>query len=84
MVKSHYYDTLIKNYKEGIQHLLKEPEGHKLYAIDKYWFSLQQIDKWFLIIPLTVTQKEDYSDIEKKTINYTKVLIDLDKPWFKQ
>ena len=81
LVKSHYYDTLIKNYKEGIQNLLKEPENHKQYAIDKYWFTLQQKDKWFLITPLTVTQKEDYSDIEKKNTNYTRVLIDLDKPW---
>ena len=82
LVKSHYYDTLIKNYKEGIQNLLKEPDNHKQYAIDKYWFSLQEKDKWFLIIPLTITQKEDYSDIEKKTTNYTRVLTDLDKPWF--
>ena len=81
LVKSHYYDTLIKNYKEGIQNLLKEPDNHKLYAIDKYWFSLQQKDKWFLITPLTVTQKDDYSDIEKKNTNYTRVLTDLDKPW---
>jgi GR25 family glycosyltransferase involved in LPS biosynthesis len=82
LVKSHYYDTLIKNYKEGIQNLLKEPQNHKQYAIDQFWFSLQEKDKWFLIIPLTVTQKEDYSDIEKKTTNYTRVLTDLDKPWF--
>jgi len=81
LVKSHYYDTLIKNYKEGIQNLLKEPENRKHYAIDQFWFSLQEKDKWFLIIPLTITQKEDYSDIEKKTTNYTRVLTDLDKPW---
>lgn len=82
IVKSHYYDTLIQNYKEGIGKLLKEPQNYKLYAIDKYWFSLQERDKWFLITPLTVTQKEDYSDIEKKTTNYTRVMIDLEKVWF--
>jgi hypothetical protein len=81
LVKSHYYDTLIQNYKQGISKLFKEPENHKLYAIDKYWFSLQERDKWFLIIPLTVTQKEDYSDIEKKNVNYTRAMVDLEKPW---
>jgi glycosyl transferase family 25 len=81
LVKSHYYDILIKNYKEGIQKLIKEPHNHRLYAIDKYWFNLQEKDNWYLITPLTVTQREDYSDIEKKLTNYTKVMTDLDKKW---
>jgi cell fate (sporulation/competence/biofilm development) regulator YmcA (YheA/YmcA/DUF963 family) len=29
-----------------------------------------------------VTQREDYSDIEKRATNYTKVMTDLDKEWF--
>ena len=81
LVKSHYFDTLIKNYKEGIIKLLKEPENHKIYAIDKHWFSLQEKDTWYLITPLTVTQKEDYSDIEKKNTNYTRMMVDLEKTW---
>ena len=40
---------------------------------------MQQRDNWFLIIPLTVTQREDYSDIEKAYTNYTSAMIDLDK-----
>jgi glycosyl transferase family 25 len=79
IVRKHYYDTLINNFKEGIQKLIKHPENHKFFAIDKYWFSLQAKDKWYLIIPLTVTQREDYSDIEKKNTNYTQVMTDLDK-----
>ena len=62
--------------------LMKEPENHKMYAIDKYWFQLQERDNWFLITPLTVTQKEGYSDIEKRITNYTPVMIDLDKKIF--
>jgi glycosyl transferase family 25 len=81
LVKKHYYDTLINNIKEGIQKLIKNPEQHVLYAIDKYWFRLQEHDNWFLITPLTVTQREDYSDIEKRYTNYTRVMIDLDKEW---
>ena len=81
IVQKHYYDTLINNIKEGIKHLIKTPEQHVLYAIDKYWFHLQEKDNWFLITPLTVTQREDYSDIEKRPTNYTRVMTDLDKEW---
>ena len=82
MVKSNYFDTLIDNIREGIKHLMREPEKHVLYAIDKYWFQLQDKDLWYLITPLTVTQREDYSDIEKRPTNYTNVMTDLDKKWF--
>jgi glycosyl transferase family 25 len=81
IVMRHYYDTLISNIKEGIQKLMRNPEKHVQYAIDKYWFKLQEKDKWFLITPLTVTQREDYSDIEKRQTNYTRVMVDLDKEW---
>ena len=53
-----------------------------LYSIDKYWFQLQEIDTWLLVTPLTVTQREDYSDIEKRPTNYTRAMIDLDKVEF--
>ena len=62
-----------------MQYLLKNPSYHQKYAIDKFWFHLQANDKWFLITPLTVTQKPGYSDIEKKEINYNAVMTDLDK-----
>lgn len=81
IVQKHYYDKLINNIKEGIKHLINQPDQHTLYAIDKYWFHLQEKDNWFLITPLTVTQKEGYSDIEKRPTNYTNVMIDLDKEW---
>jgi len=81
LVKKHYYDTLIHNYREGIQLLMKYPDQHRLFAIDKYWFHLQGIHKWYLITPLTVTQKEGYSDIEQRNTNYNAVMLDLDKEW---
>ena len=82
LVKSHYFDILINNYKEGIKKLIAEPNKHIFFAIDKYWIQLQQSDKWYLIIPLTVVQKVDYSDIEKRMTNYKKVMTDLDKENF--
>ena len=82
IVQQHYYDALINNYKQGILQLMKNPSSHFYFAIDKYWFHIQEIHKWYLITPLTVTQKEDYSDIEKRTTNYTSLMLDLDKVAF--
>ena len=79
LVKSHYYDKLIDNIKTGMNMLVKNRDMHKIYAIDKYWFLLQDKDLWFLITPLSVVQREDYSDIEKRRTNYTKIMVDLDK-----
>ena len=79
IVQSHYYDTLIENYKSGIKKLMLEPKNGKLYAIDKYWAKLQRIGNWFLIIPLTVVQRVDYSDIEKKETNFQKYMLDYNK-----
>jgi glycosyl transferase family 25 len=82
LVNGHYFDRLINNFRKGIKKLIQNPQLHVVYAIDKYWFNLQKVDNWFLIIPLTVTQREYYSDIEKRPTNYTKAMIDLDKEEF--
>ncbi len=82
IVNSKYYDTLINNYKTGIQNLLKEPTNNE-YKIDKYWFKLQRQDNWYLIIPLTIVQREDYSDIEKKVTNFRKYMLDYNKVYKK-
>ena len=84
LVKRHYYDKLINNYKTGIQFLLKNTKLKEQYAIDQYWSKLQIVDTWYLLIPLTVSQKPDYSDIEKKNINYNSIMLDLDKTKLKQ
>jgi GR25 family glycosyltransferase involved in LPS biosynthesis len=82
MVKSHYYDTLINNIRAGISLLMKEPNNHRVYAIDKFWFQLQQRDKWYLITPLSVVQRQDYSDIENRVTNYSNLMLNLDKKSF--
>lgn len=79
LVHGHYYDTLIENIKNSIVKLLREPDKHFNYAIDKYWFSLQQRDNWYLLTPLTVVQREGYSDIEKRVTNFVRAMTDLDK-----
>jgi GR25 family glycosyltransferase involved in LPS biosynthesis len=79
LVKSHYYDKLIHNFEQGINHLIKNINLKDDYAIDQYWTALQLVDTWYLLTPLTVSQKADYSDIEKRHINYNYVMLDLDK-----
>jgi len=79
IVKKHYYDKLIENYITGIKQLYLEPHNHSLYAIDQFWTRLQEKDNWFLITPLTVVQRADYSDVEKKHTNYRHAMTMLDK-----
>jgi GR25 family glycosyltransferase involved in LPS biosynthesis len=78
IVKSEYYDTLIDNFESGLKSLLNVGVSFE-NAIDKYWFRLQRRDMWLLIVPLTVTQVADYSDIEKRETNYTRSMLTLDK-----
>lgn len=79
LVKNSYFDILIDNFKCGIKLLCENINLRDMYAIDQYWSKLQQRDKWLLLTPLTVTQKPDYSDIEKRVINYNKPMLMLDK-----
>jgi GR25 family glycosyltransferase involved in LPS biosynthesis len=79
IVRAHYYDALIANYRAGINKLMRNPAQKINYAIDRYWFELQRRDRWFLITPLSVVQREDYSDIEGRVTNYGHLMLDLDK-----
>lgn len=79
LVKSHYYDTLIENYENGINLLQMNPNKGAFYAIDQYWGALQRQHNWFLLTPLSVIQRADISDIEKRPTNYKSAMLDLDK-----
>lgn len=80
IVNKHYYSTLLLNFRTGVQQLLST-KNPKQFAIDIYWKLLQQTDKWYLLYPLTVTQYENYSDIEKRKTNYTHLMLDSKKDW---
>jgi GR25 family glycosyltransferase involved in LPS biosynthesis len=82
IVKKEYYDTLLANFKESAANLLRNPENKREFALDIYWNRLQLQDFWYMITPPTVTQYENYSDIEEKTTNYDFLMLDMDKPWF--
>lgn len=79
IVRQHYYDTLIANIKEGVAKLMKTPEHHYYFAIDKYWIHLQKQHRWMLLVPLIVVQRPDYSDIEKRYTDYQRLMTSVDK-----
>jgi GR25 family glycosyltransferase involved in LPS biosynthesis len=81
LVKQDYYDTLLSNFKTGVDMLVANPRNHIQFAIDKYWFNLQKKDDWFLIYPLYGTQATNYSNIEGRHTNYDKLMLTLDKSY---
>lgn len=83
IVREHYYDTLITNFKDSAYNLMKNPEKIHQYALDMYWKNLQLYGNWMMIIPTTVVQYENYSDIEKHNVDYKHLMLDLDKKWLK-
>lgn len=79
LVNGHYINILVSNIKMGLTHLINKPTETINYAIDKFWFILQGSGNWYLITPLTVVQRNDYSDIEHRVMDYQKLMQDLDK-----
>ena len=70
IVKNHYYETLLSNYKKGLE-LLLQTNDKSQYCIDSYTIrTLQHQDRWMTFRNLTVTQITDYSDIENRNVNY--------------
>jgi GR25 family glycosyltransferase involved in LPS biosynthesis len=84
LVKREYYDALIDNFTASIKSLISTPTLRRVYAIDVYWQHLQVRDKWLLVYPLFVTQRPNYSNIEKKYTNYDMLMLTLDKSTFRR
>lgn len=66
---------MINNIKTGANLLIRNPLQRNKYAIDMYWIQLQKKDTWIIVVPLTVTQIESYSDIEKQHVNYAPAML---------
>ena len=76
IVKKHYYDKIIANYKESIRLLIENPTIKGKYELDVYWINLQLVDKWYVIYPRTVNQRRSHSIIQDTFVNYSSVLLD--------
>ena len=84
LVKQKYYNTLLNNFKEGLDILIKRPPTgdqhadhihHQKYNIDMYWKNLQRVDNWYMLKPFTVIQKPNYSDISSFDSDNTSLFI---------
>jgi hypothetical protein len=82
LVQRPYYETLLANFKEGLKNLIAEPSQQPKYAIDQYWKNLQRTDRWYLIVPVTVIQRPDYSDVSKQRVDYSGTMTEVNKKWY--
>jgi len=71
IVNQSYYDRLLANYEEGLSGF-QETGWYHQYALDQFWKRLQVRDNWYCVAPSLLVQRPGYSDIEKRTVNYTK------------
>lgn len=69
LVENHYYKTLLDNFKNGLFALNKEYINK--FRGDRYWNQLQQRDRWYIVMPQICVQRCSFSDIEKKSVNYS-------------
>ena len=69
IVHERFYDTLIHVWEEGLQKLI-ETGNEPTYSLDQCWKSLQPSSQWFLMNTRIGVQRESYSDIEKRRVNY--------------
>ena len=69
IVKKHYYSVLLDTFKKSVRQLQQEYTP-SLYAIDIQWKSLQGAGHWYVLFPLTIVQREDYSNIEETRVNF--------------
>ena len=79
LVRRPYFETLLANFKEGLGKLKAVPAKQPKYAIDQYWKLLQRTGRWYLVVPITVVQRPDYSDIAKRHVNYSDVMTQINK-----
>lgn len=74
LVDSSYYDTLISNFKEGLEGFLKTM-NYPVYALDQYWKRLQPHGRWYIVRPSLCMQRPSFSDIEQSYVDYTRVYL---------
>ena len=75
IVKKHYYQELLNNLKESLDALQNKAGQQHEFALDMYWCKLQQQNNWFMLTPFTVVQASSYSDIEKRYVDYSWLML---------
>jgi len=68
IVKSHYYDKILDNFKGSMNLKLKDKDEDR-YNMDTYTHILQKTDKWYSFCPNFVSQREGHSDNLNKQVD---------------
>ena len=69
IVHKRFYTTLINRLEEGLLLLIETKDAGK-YTIDQYWKELQHHSLWYYFNNRIGIQREGFSDIELKNVNY--------------
>lgn len=74
IVNDHYFDTLIQNYKEGIERRLKISDD--MYHNDVYWIKLQMKDNWIGVIDPMCIQIQSFSNVRNRFEDRKRISVD--------
>ena len=69
LVNEKYYDTLLNNYKTGLEQLGATWQSW-IYAIDVYWKELQMKDNWYCFTNRIGKQKASYSNVRNDYVDF--------------
>ena len=69
LVNEKYYDTLLNNYKTGLEQLGATWQSW-IYAIDVYWKELQLKDNWYCFTNRIGKQKASYSNVRNDYVDF--------------
>lgn len=71
MVHRSYLPALITNFQACVTKLEELGRPEHDFCLDIYWKLLQKRSRWYLFKPFVGFQREDFSDIEQKQVQYT-------------
>jgi hypothetical protein len=69
IIKRNYANILLNNFIDGVNDMKTNGRLHENH-IDQYWKQLMPLGNWYTILPRISYQYVNYSDIEKKTVDY--------------
>jgi len=69
IIRNHMLQILIDNIKDGLELLCKDIHPD-ICVVDQYWKKLQDKYNFYYYIDIFAGQLVDYSDIQKRNVNY--------------
>jgi glycosyl transferase family 25 len=70
LVNGHFYRELLDNFREGLERLSSDPTDREAFCIDRYWRHLMPRSAWYITVPSLGYQREGFSTIENRPVDY--------------